>query len=358
MKRVTKVLVFFALCLLVGCGREKPGKVLRADSKDLKHTIITANLEEKIVPGKNIIYCSTFQLAWNELRDNIVKEDIRLDGDPPLVAVLNKKLATKDDISPDSYLAMVGFGKDGILEKVNNSLRSKFGDAAPTVTEPLGPEDILAYAYLLKDLKFATPFESLKEPVEFQSSLCTSNVRAFGIKEFNPGKRKHQKLAEEVSILGYADEGAEFVVGLSSKSPKDEIVLAKVKPAETLLETFRSVHSAAERRESWDLDHDDTLQVPKLDFDLRHSYSELIQKSLRNEGFQGYFITKAQQDIRFRLNERGAMLKSEARLKVESKERPRRLVFDAPFLLYLREKQGKFPYLAIWVDNAEILLKK
>jgi len=68
--RIAAVTLFLALCGAVGCGR-KPDKILRADSKDLKHTIITAHLEEKIVPGKNVIYCSTFQLAWNESREEI-----------------------------------------------------------------------------------------------------------------------------------------------------------------------------------------------------------------------------------------------------------------------------------------------
>jgi hypothetical protein len=34
------------------------------DSSSLPDTIVTPHMEQPIVPGKNILYCSTFQLAW------------------------------------------------------------------------------------------------------------------------------------------------------------------------------------------------------------------------------------------------------------------------------------------------------
>ncbi len=35
--------------------------------------------------------------------------------------------------------------------------------------------------------------------------------------------------------------------------------------------------------------------------------------------------------------------------------RSRRLVFDKPFLLYMKEKGAKNPYFAIWIENAELM---
>ena len=352
--------LLLALVAICGCfWRKKEEKTLQADSKDFPNTIITSHLEEKIVPGKNIIYCSTFQLAWNELRDDIIKEDIRLADEPPMVRILNKKLTTKADISEDCYLAMAGFGKDNILAKINQALTSKFKDQAPTVVEQaFMPDSILAYAFLLKDLKFPTPFERLNKPVGFQSGSRTVKVIAFGIREYRPRKRNHTKLAKQVHILACSGEEwpQQVIVRLTSKSPKDEIILAKVKAGETLLETIHSVERTIENGYAQLLQYDDTLQIPKVDFDIKHSYSELLEKPFLNESFTGYSIIKARQDIRFRLNEKGAMLKSEARIRAECI--PKRLIFDKPFLLYLKEKQAKYPYLAIWVDNPEILLKQ
>ena len=59
-------------------------KLLKADARELKNTVVTAHLEERIVPGKNVLWCSTFQLAWNEGCRN-AGGDIRLDVEPPMV---------------------------------------------------------------------------------------------------------------------------------------------------------------------------------------------------------------------------------------------------------------------------------
>ena len=367
MKNCTKigwVVLFSVLLAGLGClgrkeeraGREEE-KVEPVDSKDLPNTIITSHLEEKVIPGKNLIYCSTFQLAWNELRDEIIKEDIRLTDEPSMVKVLNKKMTTKADISEDCYVATAGFGGDGILERINEALRLKFKHEAPTVEVQLRPDSILAYAFLLKDLKFATPFESLKAPIRFRSASRTVRVRAFGIREYRPRQQRHAKMGRQVSILAYEYRTDECVVSLASKSPRDEIILARVKPGGTLLETIRSAQKMIEDGRPDSLHSHDTLQIPKLDFDVRHSYAELINKFLLNKGFTSYWIARARQDIRFRLNEKGAMLKSKAEIEVESAQE-RWLIFDSPFLVYLREKQGEYPYLAIWVDNPEILLKQ
>ncbi|MCP4674234.1 MAG: hypothetical protein GY854_01685, partial [Deltaproteobacteria bacterium] len=71
-------------------------KPIGKESKDLKKdtgssvvtgpsdTLITPVLESKIEKGKNSVYCSTFQLAWNTLNE-LVGDSIKLEGDPPLV---------------------------------------------------------------------------------------------------------------------------------------------------------------------------------------------------------------------------------------------------------------------------------
>lgn len=37
---------------------------------------------------------------------------------------------------------------------------------------------------------------------------------------------------------------------------------------------------------------------------------------------------------------------------------PKKLIFDKPFLLYMKEKDSNKPYFAMWVDNSEIMLNK
>ena len=40
---------------------------------------------------------------------------------------------------------------------------------------------------------------------------------------------------------------------------------------------------------------------------------------------------------------------------VDAPPKPRRFVFDKPFLLYLKESQADEPYLVMWIANAEFM---
>jgi hypothetical protein len=60
--------------------------------------------------------------------------------------------------------------------------------------------------------------------------------------------------------------------------------------------------------------------------------------------------------IRFRLDEWGAHLESYGEgAASEGAEERRQFVFDKPFLLYMQETSGNAPYLAIWIETAEVL---
>lgn len=66
------------------------------------------------------------------------------------------------------------------------------------------------------------------------------------------------------------------------------------------------------------------------------------------------------QSVRFRLDEYGAILKSQAagvvKCAVKQRKKPRQFVFDKPFLILLERKGAGQPYFALWVDNAELLV--
>ena len=219
------------------------------------------------------------------------------------------------------------------------------------VKEQLDLEDTMAYAYLYKNLKFEKEFEGLEAPIAFHSSGGTNRVKGFGIQKYSSGK--HRELGRQVEVLAYKDD-SEFVIRLKSVRPNDEIVLAKVKPRDTLLATIEAVQKRAGGRRAWQLSKGDTLQIPRFDFDITRSYDELLKIY--------YLWKKAEQKIRFRLDERGAVLKSEARIVVQPEEsgrvEPKHLIFDRPFLIYLKEKGARYPYFALWVDNAELMVRE
>ena len=51
------------------------GKGVEADVADLERTKLSAHLETSIRDGQNVLWCGTFQLAWNEIC-SLLAEDL------------------------------------------------------------------------------------------------------------------------------------------------------------------------------------------------------------------------------------------------------------------------------------------
>jgi len=356
--------------------KEKPPG--RVSSTSLKKTIITPHMEQSIIKDQNIVYCSTFQLAWNELKDGIVKEDIKMTDEPPMVKILNKGLSTKSDLSEKDYVAMAGFGKDNIVEKINKELTKKFKNEA-TPVESIPPDGLMIYSFLYKNLEFKKEFESIVGAFPFfYSNGQTSKVGAFGINYCGTPEciKSHEKYVKQVDVLYYpsddelygditqkhpnvnlmsADltEFIDFVIRLNEKAGEDEIILAKIKPEDTLQKTVEAVNELIKNRKPEALSTIDVLNIPKFLFDIEHTFGPLLGKLLQNKGVTGFPIARATQTIMFKLDEKGAMVKSTSNMVAAAI--PKQLIFDRPFLIYLKEKNAKWPYFAMWVANSELM---
>ena len=348
-KRFIYIILFFALFIsgtayVMGIKSKQP---------ELSSTNITAHLNQKIDKEKNLVYCSTFQLAWNELKDTIIKEDIKLLNETSMVNFLNKGEFTHSDLSDNSYVAMAGYGKDDIINKINTALQRKFKSDAPIVKDQVGYYGIIAYAFLYKNLHFNPVFESLDTPIKFNSG---SYVKAFGIKSY---ETKHEKLLKQLSIPYYKNND-EFIVKLTPDKSNDEIFLAKIQPVASLKDTLKYAQNKIAASKPDYLYDGDTLKIPKFKFKLEHSFGELQNKPFLNKNLKGTSISEAIQNIEFKLDEKGAILKSEAKIIIEvmhAKLQTKYLVFDKPFLLFMKEKQSNNPYLVIWVNNTDLLVK-
>jgi hypothetical protein len=101
----------------------------------------------------------------------------------------------------------------------------------------------------------------------------------------------------------------------------------------------------------------DVLLVPNLNWEVRHHFSELEGNNRRflNSGFADFYIEKAAQVIRFKLDRSGAELASE--FQQICKPMATRFVCDRPFLIYIKKRDSEHPFFMMWVDNAELLSK-
>lgn len=335
--------------------------LLTSSAAELKKTVVSAHLEQPIEPGRNVLWCATFQLAWNEACE-LIGEDIHLKNAPPMAAILNKKTATKDDIDEPSYVAAAGWMHDGILDIIRSELDRKFeGKASPRLLDLIPdsgiqrPQDIVTYAYLLKNLQFPVPFEAIEEPLHFKGA----KVACFGVNEL---KLATPDVLDQVLILDYKHQ-YDFVIELKTKSSGDRLILAKIPPENTVEETISTVNTRIDQATPVCMQMYDVLKVPKVNFDIRRDYSELSGKQLITTNpnvAKDLIVLTAKQDIRFQMNEKGVELESEAVVGFGCGSGPESrhiMIFDKPFLIMLKRANRKIPYFALWIDNPELLVK-
>jgi len=340
------------------------GVVRHLDAAELPTSTVTAHLEVAHVPGQNLVWCATFQFVWNELCDQM-GEDIHMENEPLAVAILNKKSTTKKDLDEASYYVACGRVKDAIIEKIAGEMPAKFHTSPRLLPSraSLGPDDLVAYAYLAKDLPFGTPFEPIRRPLVFAGVP----VAAFGVEErlgHVRAEKGFEDILKQVTVWDYQSP-EDFVIELKSKSPGDRLILAKVQPAATLDATVQAVQARMTKPVADELTPADVLKVPKLNFDLRRSYSELCGPPLKLQRtpFSSLLVVLwADQTIRFKLDEKGAQLRSEASSGIgcsgPSKPRPEfQLVFDKPFLLMLQRADSTRPYFVLWAEDATFMEK-
>jgi RNA polymerase sigma factor (sigma-70 family) len=322
-----------------------------------------ATLDTALAPHRNLLFCASAPLAWAELRE-LAGGPVRLDTQPAVVDALNASAFPAQAIDERSWVAGAGFTDDGTVERLQDELVREFGEGRDPVLDALvaeaGPGQVLSYAFLYKQLAWRVEFEELAEPLPFRWRDPGADpveretpVSAFGIAEFDGASREwHKRLGRQVHVW---EENGAFAVQLSSEGLSDRVLLAAVEPAETLAATVDralALASGTGKR----LRQDDSLRVPVVDLDLFHDWSE-IHGMFENESLAGRNLSIALQTIRFRLDHRGALLKSRfavAGAESEHAPEPRRLHFDRPFLILMRENE-KAPYFAMWVAHPELL---
>ncbi len=360
--------IFVVLTCVTSCSRRDASRelthsqiagppALKANANELKSTIVTPYLEQKIVPGKNVLWCDTFQLAWNELCD-LIGAPVQMQPPSPMADILNKRTATKADIDDASYVAMAGLIDDGIEQKIQDELQRKFsGQASPELLDFGGAAGWATYAYLFKSLPFETAFERLHDNLEFGGQ----KVDSFGIPIWGVPATLVTKRASQVTILYYRQDGGrrqsdEFVVELKTLARDDRLILAKIAPKQNMINAIRDVLERVATQQPTELSSGERLLVPVVDFHLIADYNQLLGRVVKNEPVKtGLPLVVARQLVRFRMDETGAVVQSEA-MMVPGSPPPRAFIFNKPFLILLQHKDARNPYFALWVDNAELLV--
>jgi len=325
----------------------------QASERAYKQTVLTPHLKVRIGESDNVVYTSSFHMAWKMLQNKILKEEVKTAQNIPLVGYLNSSQPAK--IDEKHSVNMAGFVSDGIASEIDRAMLNKFNRTVDLSDYTDRPSNIICYSFFKKALLFKTKFETFGQPFPFYSGGNQSDVECFGI--WNAGKsEQHQGIRELVKVIDFQGTH-DFIVSIGNPDDNDELIVAVLKPEETLSGMVETVFKRKNNTSPSNLEDGDRLIIPKVIVDISKKYMELYGVHLKNKGFEDYFFAEAIHDVNFTLNESGAFADSEAKLVLKKGPGPRTMMVNRPFLLMMREKKTDAPYLAVWIANPELLVE-
>jgi len=340
-------------------------------SDSLNQTLIVPTLDSPCPKNKNAIWCSSFQLAWNQMKDDVIGEPIQVVEAEELANRLNSAEQSTADLELRSFYAAAGRINQGIISRIKKDMAAKFpSHSVPDFSYIAAyPKGLLAYSYLIANVPFEYPYRQVEDDFIFtDSNGIETNVGAFGIWGH---ETQYKRIREQAEIL-YIHEDRnehnpehrykEFAVDLCKHSEPYQVVAAVVEPRGSLAQTLNYIHNQIANFKQSDnyerirfLDDVDVLMVPEMFWEIDHRFEELIGKIVANAN-PSMPILEAKQGIKFKLDRYGAMLESESTIIVWAI--PRHFKLNRPFLVYMKKRNCEQPFFVMWVDNAELLNRK
>jgi hypothetical protein len=336
-------------------------------ASELRSTEVVGAANLPLDAGKSQIWCATFQMAWDQLREKCGGSEVTLQPAIPLSDALNEHSFRTQALSPECVLLHAAPPGPEDDRRLRAELAERFPDAPVRIEDSQdNPLQLRIFAYLEKRLLFFDGLERFPEPLRFGDSPPTA-VDSFGVKPTKSEGEGTRILENEVFIRDYLSDD-DFILELATESKRqDRVILARVAPSESLAETWSHVEKRIKtpdaRHRRRNLMSTETFQAPVLAFNVHREYEELVDQwiqSCPDSDSPPIEIQVARQGIRFRLDERGATLLSLAEIEASTLDggpSPRRFIFDRPFLLALREGDNE-PYFLAWIATAEVMEKK
>jgi len=328
MKIQLLVLVAIVSVLFFACQGSKETAFSEARPlNDLQNTRFVQTLESPLEKGKNTVYCSTLLFAWDMFRREM-NGDVRVKAEDVDLFMLNASRSFERSLPADEFSSTVVHSQNQLIIKVS--------------------------CHVL--LPFIRPFAITNAPLLFNDST----IESFGSDGEN----------NLVEMLYYKND-TDFVIKLRTKDTSHELILMNTdKTFETL---FQAIQVADEKikfgkkekkghdDKRYKLCSEDAVRIPEINFKLKTNYPTLENREVYASGVNWKTIA-VNQLTAFNLDEKGAEVESVAEMRLgamyDPNNKPKRLIFNKPFFVFVRKVGVANPYFALWVENAELLVKK
>ena len=305
---------------------------------------------------QNRLWVGTFQLAWNDLMDGIVKGPVEfIDGTPNSVIQLNKQLFKAADLNENSYYKTYGEVSPELKKTIETAIKEKFNETSDILDDfdwSPAPEKYLVYAMLKKDFKFLTAFDKLK-PAKFGRSF--KKVDYFGI-----DKNSDKVLDNTVGVMFY-NSPDDFALQIYTQSD-DVLYLYRTNDDKTFDKLYSDMFmKKVQYKGPNEFKKDDEFKVPNVSLYREKSFDEFTNRQIKGTDMM---IDKAIETVDFKMNNEGVKLKSEAVIMTKLAAmlpdvtvKPRKFYFNDTFVLFLQEADKNKPYFALRVKDISLINK-
>lgn len=301
-----------------------------------KSTTFLPTLEQTISNDTNAVYCVTLLYAWDEVR-KLINQPLIINKDLVDLTTLNTSKSFIQVLKSDEYEAS---------GEVNG-------------------QTIETYAEFKKSLPFENKLQSFTDRLIFDKQ----KVASFGMIGYD------NDIANIITIVYYKNDD-NFIIKLQPKNKEHEIILFQ---SSKTFHSMSAMYTEIERltrignkerentKQNWKyiFSDEDQLVIPKFKFNIETNFATLEGKQFKTSK-QEYTIDKAWQRTAFILDEAEAEVESEAVFEVTTeapdeeyeKPKPKKMIFNKPFLTLLKRTDAPNPYFGLWTTNTELMIKK
>ena len=295
-------------------------------------------------------WCGTFQLVWNDMKNEVVKKDVIFNPQLDMVKNLNKEDFNETMLSEDYYYKIYGLKSLALKEQIENGIKEKFNQTSDILNDfnwseseldnPNNPNvrRYFFYTMLYRKFEFLQEFDKLDNG-KFGNKY--KDVQYFGIDE-----NTKSSVGNQITVLYYNSKD-DFAIIVNTKTD-DEVIFCKSPNGSNFNEIYENMNNESNKYTgSRSFKNVDEFKAPNLEFDEKKEYTELANKEFKTADpyYDTAEIQKAIQTIKFSLDEKGGEIKSEAAIdmtigvtSVPKADEPRYFYVDDTFAIFLREK--------------------
>lgn len=300
----------------------------------------------------NSAWCATFQLVWNDMKNELVKQDVVFNPQLEMVENLNKETFTENMISDEYYYKKWGYKNLEIKEEIEKGIDEKFSQKSDILDkinwEGGKGEEYIFYSMLYRKFEYLKEFDY----IENGTFKDRNDIESFGLVDSTDNS-----VGNQIDVLYYKSND-DFAILINTKDG-DEVIFNKNPKGNNFKEIYDNMMKQSEKFDGKVSFSDmDRFMAPKINFNELRKYNELINKPFMTANGEIIEISEAMQTIKFTLDEKGGEIKSEAALTTLKSamltEEPRDFYLDDTFAIFLKEEDKDFPYFAAKIDDISL----